>query len=114
VTTPSPAERAQQLRERAAIERAEAAELESDRNISPLRAREARQARALARNYEDAAERIEVHGTAVVGLTDQIIRQLADEAEEGYEPEQFRPRGEGPPTSLLAGSFLLVSYVHDR
>lgn len=52
-------ERAQQLRERAAIERAEADEMESDRDVSPGRALMARQARELAKNYDRAADQLD-------------------------------------------------------
>lgn len=52
-------ERAQQLRERAAIERAEADEMESDHDVSPGRSTMARQARELARNYDRAADRLD-------------------------------------------------------
>lgn len=27
-----------------------------------------------------------------VELTDEVVEQLADEAEQGYEPDQFKPR----------------------
>lgn len=47
-----------------------------------------------------------------VELTEEVIERLADEAEEGFEPEQFRPRGEGSPTSLLAGTIIPVSNAH--
>lgn len=75
-------ERAVKLREMAAIERNEAAEIESDRDVSPGRAQTARLARQLARDFELAADRL--------------------------DPDQ------GDATSLLAGTILLVSYVHVR
>lgn len=52
-------EKARQLRERAAIERAEADEMESDHDVSPGRTTMARQARQLARTYDRAAERLD-------------------------------------------------------
>lgn len=52
-------EKARQLRERAAIERAEADEMESDYDVSPGRAMMARQARRLARDYERAADELD-------------------------------------------------------
>lgn len=75
-------QRAQQLRERAEIQRAEATELESDRNMGPNQAVMARQARELARNYDLAADRLDPNP--------------------------------GDATLLLAGTILLVSYVHVR
>lgn len=52
-------ERAAKLREMAAIERNEAAEIESDRDVSPGRAQTARLARQLARDLELAADRLD-------------------------------------------------------
>lgn len=94
-------------------------------------------------SYQAALNRMEADRPATsdgVELTDDVIQRLADEAEQGYDLEQFiasaSPEarrgientiasirvynelaekladGEAPPTSLLAGSILLVSNVH--
>lgn len=67
-------ERAVKLREMAAIERNEAAEIESDRDISPGRAQSARLARQLAKDLELAADRLDPdQGTATSLLAGSIL-----------------------------------------
>lgn len=45
-----------------------------------------------------------------IELTDDLVEELADEAEQGYPTELLRPRGEGSTPSLLAGSTIRESY----
>lgn len=76
-------EKARRLRERAAIERAEADEIESDHDVSPGRAMMARRARQLARDYERAADRL--INQAADALIRRVMPQIPEEYREGFE-----------------------------